>query len=303
MITIKNILCPVDFSDQSRRVLEHAVATAMWYGAEITLLHVLSTPPVWPDGLPVNSSVLPLGPEDRKHLLEELERFAEPSERAGVRVHLLLDDGYPTQRILSRAQAMGADLIVLGTHGASGFEHLVLGSVAEKVLRKAACPVLTVPPGDKAAPSALLFQTILCPVDFSASSTEALDYAVWLAAEARSHLIVLHVLEALPSEDPRALMHFHMPEYLSFLEIDARERMQQIVPEEVRSGIRPELVIASGKPYREVLRVAQEREAGLIVMGVGGRSALDLTLFGSTTNHVVRAASCPVLTIREGAAD
>ena len=98
---------------------------------------------------------------------------------------------------------MAADLVVMGTHGRSGFERLVLGSVTERVLRKSACPVLTVPKGipDVATPP-VLFNRIVCAVDFSDCSMHALNYAMSLAQEADAHLTVVHVIE-LPPDVPR----------------------------------------------------------------------------------------------------
>jgi nucleotide-binding universal stress UspA family protein len=204
---------------------------------------------------------------------------------------------------------MHADLLTIGTHGRSGFDRFVLGSVAEKVLRKASCPVLTVP---RQAPDAVpvapvVFKRILCPIDFSDSSMHALNYAMSLAQEADASLTVLHVMVYdLEIEAPEmyetvlADRRLSVTDYRRRCEEHSRERLRAAVPETVGAYCTVEVLLASGKPYREILRVAAEQQTDLIVMGVQGRGAADLMVFGSTTQHVVRQATCPVLTIRKG---
>jgi nucleotide-binding universal stress UspA family protein len=195
----------------------------------------------------------------------------------------------------------------MGTHGRSGFERLVLGSVTEKVLRKAACPVLTVP---KAVPDVVpappvLFKRIICAIDFSDCSMHALNYAMSLAQEADAHLTVMHVIE-LPPDVPREVHETvlagprNLREYLALAEEDARARLKEAIPDSVRAYCTVDTVQPTGKPYREILRVAEEQTADLIVIGIHGRGPVDRLLFGSTAEHLVRQASCPVLTLRRG---
>jgi nucleotide-binding universal stress UspA family protein len=139
-------------------------------------------------------------------------------------------------------------------------------------------------------------------VDFSGASAHAVRHALALARETRGPLILMHVLDAPLLEDPRALLHFNMPSYRSFLEVEAREQLLALAPEEDRRGLAGEDVVCIGKPWREILRVVDERAVSCVVMGVRGRGALDLMLFGSTTQHVVREARCPVLTVAAGVA-
>jgi nucleotide-binding universal stress UspA family protein len=308
MIHIQRILCPTDFSDFSRRALDHAVAIAKWYESTITLLHVCTTAPVvvyTPGGGGVPSAVLT--PEDREVLLASMKRFAEDEAGASVPVEFGIAEGYTATEIVVKANAMSADLVVLGTHGRSGFERLVLGSVAEKVLRKTVCPVLTVPRGmaDVLPVSPVIFKRILCAVDFSDCSMHALDYAMSLAQEADAHLTVIHVLE-LPPDVPQEVHETvlagprSLREYVALAEEDRRARLKDAIPESVRAYCTVDTVLATGKPYREILRVASEDMSDVIVIGIHGRGAADLLFFGSTAQHVVRQASCPVLTLRKG---
>ena len=87
-------------------------------------------------------------------------------------------------------------------------------------------------------------------------------------------------------------------EYVRLSEAEALEQFRRTLPHDAATWCRPQTIVASGKPYREILRVARERDARVIVMGVHGRSAVDRFFFGSTANQVVRTASCPVLTLK-----
>jgi nucleotide-binding universal stress UspA family protein len=303
MIEIQRILCPIDFSDFSRRALDHAVAIAKWYKSTITMIHVCSVVPV--AAYAPGSGVLPsaaLTPEDREALLAAMKRFAQGETGTDVPIELEIVEGSTTAAILAKADAMPADLLVMGTHGRSGFERLVLGSVTERVLRKADCPVLTVPKG---VPDVVPFPPVLvCAIDFSDCAMHALDYAMSLAQEADAHLTVMHVIE-LPPDVPREVHENvlagprNLREYIALAEEDRRARLKNAIPDSVRAYCTVDTVLATGKPYREILRVAEEQRAGLLVIGIHGRGPVDRLLFGSTAQHLVRQAPCPVLTLRK----
>jgi nucleotide-binding universal stress UspA family protein len=306
MIEIKRILCPIDFSDYSRRALDHAVAMARWYDSTITLLHVCSLVPVpaYAPEAPVLQSMV-LTPADRDELLASMKRFAEDEAGSDLPIQCETCEGTVTAAILAQAKAMASDLIVMGTHGRSGFERLVLGSVTEKVLRKAACPVLSVPRHVRDAVPAppVLFKNILCAIDFSDCSINALNYARSLAKEAAARLTVLHVIELLPELPPGSNVAVqvwprNVSEYIAEVEQDRRALLKAAVPESVRAYCGVETLLANGTPYREILRVAAEQKSDLVVIGIHGRGAADLLFFGSTAQHVVRQATCPVLTLR-----
>jgi nucleotide-binding universal stress UspA family protein len=306
MIEIRRILCPIDFSDFSRRALDHAAAIAKWYGSTLTLLHVSSFVPV--ASYAPASGMLPhvlLTPQERDAVLDLMKQFAESETGRSVPTEFEVAQGHAVSEILARASAMPADLLVLGTHGRSGFERLALGSVTEKVLRKATGPVLTVPRGlgDVVPAPPILFEHIVCAVDFSECSMHALNYAISLAQQADAHLTVLHVIE-LPFDVPHEVHETiaagprDLREYIALAEEDSRARLKDAIPDAVRAYCVVDTVLRTGKPYREILRVASETESDLIVIGIHGRGVADLLFFGSTTQHVVRQASCPVLTLR-----
>lgn len=300
---IKCILCPTDFSDESTHAIDRAVVIAGWYKARIAALHVLSPIVLAGPGLTTSSGGGSVAETDIERLRKETAARFDAATTAGIGLDILIDVGQPVSCILDRAASLPADLIVMGTHGTSGFEHLVLGSVTEKVLRKATCPVLTVPPRAHAT-SRLPFKRLLCAVDFSDSSLTALQYAFSLTQESDAALTILHVLEWPWEEPPPPMLEelpfeqgFALAEFRRYCEKSARARLESFVPDSVRAS-RATTHLRNGKPYVQILRVAAEEGSDLIIIGVRGRNPLDVTLFGSTTNQVVRRATCPVLTLR-----
>lgn len=303
MIEIKHILCPVDFSECSRHALDYAVAVARWYESTIRVLYappIVQIVTMAPDlvGVP---PVVPTQ-ADRDQILAAMHRFAAPSSPDGVLMQFEIREDLTVPAILDAAR-QNADLIVMGTHGRSGFQHLVLGSTTEKVLRQAVCPVLSVPPrAEAASPAPPLFRNILCAVDFSQSSLRGLHYAMSLAQEADARLTVLHAIE-LPGELSAELGMADselsiLAGYKESVRQERAARLRELVPDVVRAYCTVTEVLVVGKPYREILRVAAEESNDLIVIGIHGRSAASLAFVGSTTNHIVREARCPVLTLR-----
>lgn len=141
MSTIRRVLCPVDFSPASEKAIDYAVGLAQSVGAELELVHVFQLPIyALPDG------AMMAGPEMTTRLSNDLTRaLKELSERkaGGVPSHLV--EGVPSEEIVRMADELGADLIVMGTHGRTGLKHLLIGSVAERVVRGSKVPVITVP--------------------------------------------------------------------------------------------------------------------------------------------------------------
>jgi nucleotide-binding universal stress UspA family protein len=142
----KKILCPIDFSDASRAALETAADLARRFGATLTLLHAYPVPGyTFPDGSFVASSKMldELADQARRHL-EEWKAIADTLGLAGVEAVTAV--GEPAHEIVTWAREKGADLVVVGTHGRTGLTHALMGSVAERVVRRSPCPVLTVRP-------------------------------------------------------------------------------------------------------------------------------------------------------------
>jgi nucleotide-binding universal stress UspA family protein len=304
MIQIKRIVCPVDFSEISRHAFDRALAVARSYAGEVTVIHVLPMPGPMP--------AVPYGPEgpgpfglevpDRAHISSELSRFLGLEHVSDVTTRQEIIEAGPVHKaILRQASQLSADLIVMGTHGRSGVDHLFLGSVAEKTLRTSPVPVLTVPPKAPEQAAGLPFRSILCAVDFSPDSARALAYAASLAQHADGCLTIMHVVETMiVGYDPRG-GNFDIEGLSRATVALARTQLQECAAS-VTAGSTPiATVLGEGKPYPDILREAERRRADLIVVGVHGRSALDRLVFGSTADHLVRRATCPILTVRSDA--
>lgn len=293
MLTLRTVLCPTDFSDVSTKAEAYAAALARHYEGSLHLLHVDPPMPVMaPYGeIPVD---VRLFEEQRAAAVADLATAAERARLQGIPVEATMRGGHPAREILAVAGEGPADLLVIGTHGRGGVEHLLLGSVAEKIVRKATCPVMVVPPGAHPE-TGVLFSRILCPIDGSAASNDALAFAISLARETDGHITLLYVVEPVPAAGEFGALD--VEEYRKAGEAHAHRVMAAAVPAEVREWCRIEERVASGKPSERILDAATVERADVIVMGVRGRGAIDLLAFGSTTNEVLRRATCPVLAV------
>jgi nucleotide-binding universal stress UspA family protein len=303
MLGSNQILCPIDCSEFSRRTFDRAVAIAKVGGGSVTVLHVAATP---------SASVMPyVGPEglapfpypeiDRTKLAAKIKALLGLPRDVGVPVAVEIAEAHAVpEEILAQADRVGAALIVMGTHGRSGFERLLLGSVTEKVLRTAAIPVLAVPATVPAlVPSAQSgFRRIVCGVDFSECSVNGLEYAADLAAAAGAALTVVHVVEASPvAVDPMTGVIYEAPAYRESLLRQGAGHLHDFIAGHVGQRAAAAEVVAIGKSWKEILRIAADQRADLIVLGIHGRNVVNRLVFGSTTDRVVRQATCPVLTV------
>jgi len=299
MIEISRILCPVDFSEPSTVALRAAFMLARWYDADVVVPYIaqLSLPPAPFAPVPP----ITLTNEERERTRVQLQRFVEDAGPGDVRVDTEVREGSVVDDILRLADEQPADLIVMGTHGRTGFDHLLVGSVTERVLRKSDRPVLTVRGGDAVVPESppAPFRSILCPIDFSPASLAALQYALNLAQESGGRLTVLHVPDWPAEVSGVEVLGPRAAEYQRRLVDASRLRLQSAVPDSARSWCEIEERVAFGRPWEAILDETTRCAADLIAIGAHGREGLLRHVLGSTTDHVVRAAACPVLTVRD----
>jgi nucleotide-binding universal stress UspA family protein len=222
---------------------------------------------------------MPEEPSLTIQLLNKLSHFSAPAEVAGLRTEHLLREGDPADEILRAASAIDADLIVMGTHGRRGLESWILGSHAERVLRTASCPVLTVsgPVASGQDAARVRIEEILCAASASAHSPETVGYARRLADSLGAKLTVVHLVSARREDDTRGVF---------------------VTTANATEAVTLEKRITSGSLASEILRTAHERVADLIVLGNHDRGPLAHGFLGSTSSHVVREAECGVLTLR-----
>jgi len=298
MVTFTHVLYPTDLSEASRPAIRYAATIARWYGARLTVLHVVPTfDPISVPSDRFGAATTVVHPPTREAVEVEVRGTLPPDQVSGLELAVVAAAGDPVRVIVEHAAA--ADLVVMGAHGRSGFDRLLSGSVTERVFQLASCPVLAVPPQAASAgePEAV-FRRILCPVEFSPSSERALDVALDLARQANGVLTAATVIEWLAEEEPRTTAHFNVSEFRQHLIADTRTRLRGLLSDQSRTWCDIDEVIRLGRAHREVLRLAAEQQSDLIVMGAQGRGGASLAFFGSTTPPVVRGATCPVLVVR-----
>jgi nucleotide-binding universal stress UspA family protein len=178
------------------------------------------------------------------------------------------------------------DLIVVATHGRRGFRRSLLGSVAEEICRTATCPVLSVGPQVTSVSADLSFKRILYPTDLSEESFAAAQYALSFALEYAAQLTVLHVVPGTMQASARLLARAF------------RDEVCGMIATEVRSWCEPDCLVESGDPAETILRIAEERKADLIVLGIRNPRALTIQRVGNAAYQVLAEAACPVLAAR-----
>jgi nucleotide-binding universal stress UspA family protein len=288
---IERILCPVDFSEVSMKVYRYGQSIASHYGAALAVQHTIELEQ-YVSGLYAPS--LGLFEEFRQTQIANARRELQQllSAFSGIRAECIVQEGMAADAILRLAREREMSLIVLGTHGRRGFDRLMLGSTTERVLRRASCPVLVVRPtapgsSDRAtADEPVPIRRILCCVDFSPHSRRALEYALSAAEAYDAEVTVFHALDDV-SESANVGR-----------ETDAvMETLEKLLPPGASRSTKARLEVRLGRAYQEILKLASEMQADLIVTGVRGRHSLDLAAFGSTTYRVVQLGSSPVLTV------
>jgi universal stress protein A len=226
---VHRVLCPVDFSDCSRRALHYADALANRYDADLHVVHFYLE--VVPPAVPLEVPKTPDGDSVRQATIEALGEFVK---RAGVTrdVRRLARPGLPVQGVLDYAAEIRADLIVLGTHGRTGLDRALLGSTAERVLHSAACPVLTIPgaAAESAPRDHASFTHVLCAVDFSPASAPVVEHGLSLARDSEAKLTLLHVLEMLSDQDAQTWAEHRVWQFIDMRRQKALEQRIERFP-------------------------------------------------------------------------
>ena len=289
MLQLKNILFAQDFSSGSDQALPYALDLADRTGAALHLVYadVLH-------GEPFDAGKE--SPAQREQIRELLEKNAADMPEQRVVRKVLRDVAVP-RALLRYAEEQAVDLIVMGTHGRRGIERVVAGSVAEEVVRHAACPVLTVR-RQKTAPPDRRVTSILVPIDFSSHSQEALRYARELATAYEASLTLLHVVEETlhPAFYGPALQSIY--DVVPDIEDQARAQLERVYGETAGTDVEAQFVARPGRAARAITSYAEEEGHDLIVMATHGRTGVEHFLIGSVAEKVVRRAPCPVFTVK-----
>lgn len=295
MPQIDHVICPVDLTDFSTRPLAYAVAWSRWHDAR---LHVVHVAPLQVVAAPLAGIALALDQRPLELVRRDVERFVEQVPHEGVTLDIHVFEGDPPGFIRTLAEQYPRAMIVMGSHGRTGLERLVMGSVAERVVGAGIAPTLVVPPHDAHAPGTPpACKRILCAVDLLPSSLEGLRYALLLAREVDANLEVVHVIEEPGADSVQTTQHFLVPEYLRYRADEALEDLRARIPDEAREGCTILERVIFGRPADAVLQQAREIDADLIVLGTGDRSHIRSLWLGSTTSRIAHDAACPLLIV------
>jgi nucleotide-binding universal stress UspA family protein len=292
-VSLKNILFLTDFSGPSEVALPFAATMARRYGARVYSLHVFEPAP-----LVYTTPELTIGAIEASEENAQAAMLRVESQFAGMPHEAIMERGIGVWDAVQQAiQDHTIDLIILGTHGRTGAEKLLLGSVAEEIFRRSPVPVLTIGPGvRRGAHSGGRFHRVLFATDFTPASVAAAPYAVSLAQENQARLLLIHVMRQPEQKNDKEQRRFE----LSVAEII--HQLYETVPTGVELQVPPEVGVEYGEPAVQILDAAKRRGADLIVLGVreaAGHIGAATHLERATAHRVVAHALCPVLTVRD----
>ena len=295
---IKTILFATDFSSCAERAYQHALYIAYVWGAAVNVLHVVEFQPGMDPEYEVNRLYLD---HLRKETDKQLATLVERARRLDVRVVKQEAMGIPSLEINRIALTIEADLVVVGTHGRTGLEHVLLGSTAERVIKGAPCPVLAFREGETTGEGAtgsdlprIVIDRILVPIDFSDCSLDALEYAAQVARQFKARVTILHVMEPVSYGLDFTLSHAADPDRRERI----RARLSDLTAALTRSGVETDHVLRGGLPADAIINYERAEAKDLIIMGTHGRRGISHLVNGSVTEAVLRRAHGPVLTVR-----
>ena len=296
MTTRRSVLCPIDFSDASRGALRYAAVVANHLEAELIVLTV--TDPLLTEAAELSAAVEQL-PEA---ITKELHRFCDRTFEDAVTPHAArfeVATGKPAVEILGAARALPANLIVMSTHGLTGVRKLFFGSTTERVLRETTVPVLVTPAHDygPARPEDVTraVKRVLVPVDLTPATRDQVRSARDIAERLGVPVLLTHVVEPVrfaASGLP------HLPN-LPNIEVERRSRAEKALAElasTIPSTLHAEALVAYGDPAEEIAKIARDRDAGLILIGLHASSLLGPRM-GSVTYRVLCLTSKHVLAL------
>ena len=289
-LTVETILVPIDFSAASLHSIQWAKFIAQRTKASIHLVNVHDF------GFPVADALTPpvVGSEKeiKEHVHRDLQALAlsQKLPQASLQIRV----GRPYRQICELASEIQADLIVLATHGRTGWERAFLGSTAERVIRHAPCPVL-VARSPSRGKTAIKLRKMVVPVDFSACAARGLHYAIDLAKLFKARLSLINVTQ-LHHDLPPSVIYSDTALNRWAAEV-AEAHMADLVRETDFEGVKFETVHKSGSPARKVCRYAVKEGADLIVTSTHGRTGFSHALIGSTAEKISRYARTPVLVV------
>ena len=292
---IRNILFATDFSECSEAPKQVAEMFAKEYGAELTVLYVIEPAAINIPSFFKHAPIAPVYEQVRNSVEEQMSMQFTKSQRRKIKISGKIEQGGIVDTINKYADKLNADFIMMGTHGRLGLNLAIMGSVAEKVVRTSSIPVMTVRVSDKKP----RIRNILFTTDFSKYSFKALPYAIAIAKRFKAKLFQVYVMEPVGFDPAKPHKHYPDDNLSDYIETSALDLFQKLRKETDTGSLDvSQEVIAGFAPHIEILEYIDEKDIDLVVMATHGHSGLKQLFTGSTTERVVRLASCPVLSVK-----
>ena len=294
---VTHILFATDFSPSSTPAFRYAVEWAKTFEASLTILHVVSLQP----GLDIDAGIAQrFLDEQRKAAKDQLQELLEEAQKQVSKTTSELLGGLPSDMITQVAKDKHMDLIVTGTHGWTGFNRVVFGSVAERVIQRAPCPVLCIPHRENEEISAMHRlnvepKHVLLPLNFSDCSMDAYEYAVQFAKWFDTPLTLVHAIEPLSYSLDFTLTH---PLEETSKRQHVKDRLDELTEVLASQGLSAKYELLDKPPLEAILELSANNETDLILMGTHGRKGLSRLILGSTTSRVLEQSPYPVLTVK-----
>ncbi|MEW5723537.1 MAG: universal stress protein [Thermodesulfobacteriota bacterium] len=293
-VQLNTIICTTDFSDLANQAVPYALALAQEYKAKLYVCHVIDLPAAAMYGEAL---------VDPQEIQLQIENYAQ--EQVGRMVgqrpvdwEPLITVGHPAEEIARLAGEKKVGLVIAATHGRSGLQRLILGSVTERLMRTLPCPLLVSPDPAAGLKKEVRFRRLLVGCDFSQDSDLAVEYGLHLAQEFQAELHLAHVIEPTLLKDMLRPGSAPDTEIRQGLRDRLNEDLAGLIPEEAHNWCDCKTSLLAGQPHEELTKYAVIHDVDLIVLGVHGRGFVELLLVGSTTDRVIRMAPCPVLAVR-----
>ncbi len=291
----KCVLVATDFSEYSKVALDISLSASRCMKTKLYVLHTIEK-----------------FPHDYRHLLsgtahadmkQKLEEDAIDKIKAMIPVEIMgkgdiipmVRFGKPFLETMQVVKENNVDLLVIGTHGRAGVDRVMLGSVAERIVRKAGCPVMVIK-GIKYTG----FKRIIVPIDFSDCSRKALEYAIATARAHNSRLTILHIYEKSFVEPyvNAANSEEKADEIMKEIERVNETKYDEFLKTVDLNGVEYEKLLKKGIAETDIVEIAMEQQANLIVMGTHGRSGIKHILIGNTAEEVVRTVHCDIIIVK-----
>ena len=296
-VEFRRIVCATDLSELSNQSIHYGASLAARFEALLILCYIIDLPVVSVHGAAYTY------PQDYVEGLREdaLEKFDTLMKDRPVNWQPAVTTGPVASTICNLAETEKADLVIAATHGRSGLKRWILGSVTERLIRSIGCPLLTITPTEHKFDFETVqrsgFKNILVGCDFSMDSSSAMQYGLSLAQEFEATIHLVHVIEPIAYRDKLLPSNMLDKNMKSNLFTNLVDELSDRVPEEAYNWCEIKTQCLTGRPYEELVKYTEENAIDLIILGVRGHSLVESMLLGSTTDRVIRRASCPVLSV------